>query len=34
MATDRLIGEELGPGHLYDDVLGRSLDNVDHYGVT
>jgi len=34
MPTDRLIGEEVRPGHLNDDVLGRALDDLYDYGVT
>ena len=34
MLTDRLIGEEVRPAHLNDDVLGRALDDLYDYGVT
>ena len=34
MPTDRLIGEEVRPEHLNDDVLGRALDDLYDYGVT
>jgi Transposase len=34
MPTDRLIGEEVRPEHLNDDVLGRALDALYDYGVT
>jgi transposase len=34
MPTDRLIGEEVRPDHLNDDVLGRALDDLYDYGVT
>ena len=34
MPTDRLIGEEVRPKHLNDDVLGRALDDLYGYGVT
>ena len=34
MPTDRLIGEEVRPKHLNDDVLGRALDDLYDYGVT
>ena len=30
--VDRLIGEEIEAEHLNDDVLGRALDKVYHYG--
>ena len=33
MPTDRLIGEEVRPDHLNDDVLGRALDDLYDYGV-
>jgi transposase len=34
MPADRLIGEEVRPEHLNDDVLGRALDDLYDYGVT
>ncbi len=33
MPTDRLIGEEVRPEHLNDDVLGRALDDLYDYGA-
>lgn len=32
--TQRLVGEGIQPEHLNDDVLGRTLDALDEFGVT